>query len=571
MFAPERSDCCDKEMLVLKTRVKRVATMELGTFSAHETILHCPCSETARGSKELHSLVPHRCQFGFNVIVHVGQALFLRGCSEREVQQELLENNIQTSLNEVGYLGKKFIAYLAIAHSQNQEPIRKLLQEQGGYILHLDATCEGDSPMLMSGLDELSNLVLDNIKLPSEKAASIAPFLERIRTALGNPLAVVSDMSTGIASAFREVFPTVPHFICHFHFLRDIGKDLLGADYDSLRRSLKSFAVRKKLRELAKKCAAEIEKNSLYKKAFEQYLEEHSDGKPTVSLPPPVLAYTLILWILNAKKTAQGNGFPFDRPLLTLYQRLTGVGEMFKKRTTLHCKHRCLKSLRDIIQPALRDETFQRVTARLQERVVVFDQLRTAMRIATPDSKNSLNDDGEKNGKLISLTPIKTALTTFRNDPTIVQRATSQLAYKKMLKQIDISWNKLFADPIKIKAPNGHKLIYPQRTNNILERFFRSLKRSLRRKTGNHSLNRTLKALLADTPLIQNLKNEKYLSLIINGKASLEERFADIDSQLVSNFLSQQNKASDFQISPNFRKILAVPDLPQKLLVNTHS
>ena len=363
----------------------------------------------------------------------------------------------------------------------------------------------------------------------------------------------------------------MPHFICHFHFLRDIGKDLLGADYDLLRRSLKSYAVRKKLRELAKKCAAEIEKNSAYQQAFEQYLEEHSDGKPTVSLPAPVLAYTLILWILNAKKTAQGNGFPFDRPLLTLYQRLACVGEMFKKRTTLHVKHRYLKSLRDIIQPVLRDETFQRVTARLQERVVVFDQLRTAMRIATPDSKNSLNDDGEKNGKLISLTPIKTALTAFRNDPAIVQRAATQLAYKKMLKQIDNSWNKLFADPIKIKTPNGQKLIYPQRTNNILERFFRSLKRSLRRKTGNHSLNRTLKALLADTPLIQNLKNEKYLRLIINGKNSLEERFADIDSQLVSHFLSQQNKASDFRISPNFRKILALPDLPQKLLGNTRS
>lgn len=545
--------------------------MAVGTCTAHETIFHCPCSDTKYGSDELKALVPSGCNYGYDLIVHVGKALFLNGQNEQQVRLELRQRNIYLSRNEVGYLGKKFIAYLAIAHNLSREPISEFLQQQGGYILHLDATAEGDSPMLMSGLDELSNLVLDNVKLPSEKAADIIPFLKRIKAALGDPLAVASDMSKGIASAVTEVFPGIIHFICHFHFLRDIGKDFLGAEYYSLRNRLKFFGTTKKLRELAKKSFAKIENNDSYKQAFEKYLQEHADGKPAVALPPPVLVYTLILWILNAKKNSQGHGFPFDRPHLTLYQRLAAVGEMFKKRTTLHSKHRYLKNLRDIVQPILRDETVQRVTDRLQERVVVFDQLRDAMRIARPDSKKSLNDDGLENGKTVSLTPIKTALTAFRNDPIIIQRAATQLAYKKMLKQIDNSWTKLFADPIKVQTLSGEKLIYPQRTNNILERFFRNLKRSLRRKTGNHSLSRTLKALLKDTPLIQNLKNEQYLSLILNGKSHLEERFAEIDAKLVSNLLVKQNTDADFRIARNFRKIIAVQNLPEKLLVNTKS
>jgi len=44
------------------------------------------------------------------------------------------------------------------------------MELRGGYILHLDGTCEADSPHLFSGLDGIAELVLDNVKLPSERA-----------------------------------------------------------------------------------------------------------------------------------------------------------------------------------------------------------------------------------------------------------------------------------------------------------------------------------------------------------------------------------------------------------------
>ena len=36
----------------------------------------------------------------------------------------------------------------------------------GGYVLHLDATHEGDAPALMTGMDSLSEIVLANVKIP---------------------------------------------------------------------------------------------------------------------------------------------------------------------------------------------------------------------------------------------------------------------------------------------------------------------------------------------------------------------------------------------------------------------
>ena len=76
--------------------------------------------------------------------------------------------------------------------------MKSLLRSRGGYILHLDATCEADSPHLMSGLDGISEIVLENVKLPSEKAEKIIPFLRRIKNLYGDPLAVVNDMSKAI-------------------------------------------------------------------------------------------------------------------------------------------------------------------------------------------------------------------------------------------------------------------------------------------------------------------------------------------------------------------------------------
>lgn len=542
-------------------------TMEVGRLSVSETLFKCGRCHTQRGSEELAHLVPRRSRYSYGVMVHVGRALFQQAKSERAVQQELREHNIEIARSEIGYLGKKFIAYLALAHQESAEAIKEFLTRQGGYILHLDGTCEGESPFLMSGLDSISGIVLRTIKIPSEKAEQISVLLKEINASMGSPLAVVSDMSTGIESAVRETLPGVPHFFCHFHFLRDIGKDLLGADYDSLRRSLKNQGLKKKLRVLAKKCKTNIDTDQTMKAALKRYILEHAAGKPVETLPAEVLAYTLALWILNAKLAAKGHGFPFDRPHLTLYERLVAVADLFAKKKTLHTKHSFLADLKDIAQRVLHDCSLERAVERLQERAEVFDRLRNAMRIATPDSNKALND----NGDAVSLRTIKEALTAFRSDKEIIERAARERAYQKMLKQLDRSWEKLFADPIIVQTSCGKRIIQPQRTNNDLERFFRALKRTFRRKSGCHSLTKTFYAILADTPLVRNLDNKEYMTLLLNGKVSLEQRFADIDAEKIRRYFTDL-RADDapFRLPAGMKKVLRLPNLPLQLVVKPH-
>jgi len=133
-----------------------------------------------------------------------------------------------------------------------------------------------------------------------------------------------------------------------------------------------------------------------------------------------------------------------------------------------------------------------------------------------------------------------------------------------MIKQVDKYWEKLFADPIAVTTSTGPFTIQPQRTNNILERFFRDLKRGNRRKSGTISLTKTIRSILADTPLVKNLGNSEYLEVILDGCNTLEERFERIDSRLVLEKL-QAEKKNDEIVSPVVKKIIRHPDLPAKL------
>ena len=174
-FRPAFSRCkkCHTVLKVGKTRTKAVTTRHLGSFTAHETLLHCPRCHTLHGSEELSRLAPSGCTFGYDVMIFAGKALFLRHRTAEETVEELRRGNVRISASEVAYLAKKFVVYLALAHRQCAPRLNALLRGNGGYILHLDGTCEGGGPMLMSTLDSLSQIVLGNRNVPSEKAAEI--------------------------------------------------------------------------------------------------------------------------------------------------------------------------------------------------------------------------------------------------------------------------------------------------------------------------------------------------------------------------------------------------------------
>ncbi|MCP4756934.1 MAG: hypothetical protein GY866_39225 [Proteobacteria bacterium] len=218
-----------------------------------------------------------------------------------------------------------------------------------------------------------------------------------------------------------------------------------------------------------------------------------------------------------------------------------------------------------VLVSVLHDRGLKKIVAVLKEKTTIFDELREAMQIALPEGNKGLNDDGND----ADMKTIKEAVTNFRNSKKIKKAAAENVGYKKMAKQIDKYWDKLFADPITVGNSKGERIVVqPQRTNNIMERLFRKIKRSFRKRSGNKALNRTLRALLSDTPLVRNLENPAYLEALLNGHNTLEERFGGIDAEHVRRELKQMN-AHQERIPLEMKKVLQIADIPLKIAKNT--
>lgn len=545
-FYPEFSD---GNVKVLKSREKKVVTLDIGPFRAKETILQSN-NGSIYHSDQLCALTPHRCTYGYDVLVCVGRALFVHCLNEQQIVEDLSNKNVLISPREIGFLGKKFIIYLSIAHHQSRQRLKQEMILRGGYILHLDGTCEADSPHLFTGIDGIAKIVLDNIKLPSEKAELLIPFFRQIKEQYGDPIALVHDMGKGILSAVNAVFKGIPDFICHFHFLRDIGKDLFEKEYAKIRNRLKKHKIRPLLRRKLRALEKIIGDDPKAYCSLATGIDGGCIDPAAMDKIPAVAAYAMIHWTLDTSQL-EGYGFPFDCPHLIFYQRLKVLRDIVENRLI---RNKVLSKLWGPLTKIVEDPQIKKAGSQMQKKVKVFTKLRKALRIAVPNSNQGLNDDGQE----ANMKSIEEKVKRFRNE------IGQDKDYTKMIKQIDKYWDKLFADPITVDTPTGQLDIQPQRTNNILERFFRDLKRKNRKRSSNLSLNKTLKSILADTPLVKNLDNPEYVNIILDGCSTLEERFAKIDSKMVVEKLKIEQKEQQ-RISPAMKKLIQRQDLPDRL------
>ncbi len=565
-FRPESEVCpqCEGPMKVWNTANKTVATLAIGTFAAREYRYYCrQCGEVV-GSRELATLVAQRCRIGYDVLVSVGKQFFLDSRDNEQIVSNLRQKNVDVSRSEVSYLAKKFIVYLALLHKQVRRQTRSFLSLGGGYILHLDGTCEGDSPHLISVLDGITDIVLDNTKVASENADELIPFLQEVQAAYGDPVAVVSDMGKGIVAAVAEVFPDVPLFICHFHFLKGVGKELFGKENEAIRNRLKTIGIqgrlRKRLRALAGACetAQSID-------TFISRIETEDPTKPSSHM----IVYSLLQWALEGKHQGEGRGFPFDQPHLVFYRRLVRVHALLGRLRQAGLfdgskEKKLYTTIRSDLQPVIRDTRMKSTAAVMQEKVEVFTRLRTAMRITLPQNKRGLNDEGEP----CRMKTIEEEVMKFMRRLCRDKNRMQDKAYQKLIDHITENRRRLFCDPLVVKTQVGKIIIQPHRTNNILEIFFRNFMRTYRKKNGFQAMEKALKAMLKDTPLVMNLRNEDFVDLLLDGKKDLATRFADIDAMIVRQQM-KNSRAAEHLVSVKLKRLIASTTFPESLMFLT--
>lgn len=285
---------------------------------------------------------------------------------------------------------------------------------------------------------------------------------------------------------------------------------------------------------------------------------------------PALNAYTLIQWALHAKNQGGGYGFPFDRPHLDFAKRLLTVARRLERLAGIKLRgkwrdNRPYYKILPLLRKLAGDKKLQSAICELEAKIELFDQLRHAMRIAPEDGAKGLNDDANEE----SMQSIEQRVQHFHETRLLTHpKYPMDEAYQAFAAQLNQYWKKLFADPIEVQTPEGNVLIQPQRTNNILERFFRDFKRGQRRKTGSQRINRTLRTMLADTPIVKNLDNPQYMMILLDGEASLENLFAKMDAvEIREEFkIAHQNPE---KIPPALKSIIQgekCPEILAKLL-----
>lgn len=241
---------------------------------------------------------------------------------------------------------------------------------------------------------------------------------------------------------------------------------------------------------------------------------------------PSLNAYSLIHWALQGKAEGQGYGFPFDCPHLTFAKRLCQLGIYLDQLKDIQLRGKSqdnrpyFKILADL-KAMLRDRSLWHAVEQIEKNITLFDRLRQAMRIAPPSGRHGLNDEGDNT----NIHTIEHRVKTFRAWLTTRKDYPQNQKAQKMIDQIDKYWKKLFADPITVQTPSGPLQIQPQRTNNLLEQFFRHLK----------------------------------------GKRSLEELFAEIEIATVREAF-RKAQLNPEQIPNKIKRLIAQPDYPAKLV-----
>jgi hypothetical protein len=537
---------CQRNLKVYKTTTRKVFTLHIGCFFAKETLLYCgECkANNIYRAEELSRHIPANSNYGYDIIIYIGEAMFIKHLQAVEIQILLKkEYNIPVSISEIEYLSKKFIVYIAEIQEKYNFKIVDCMKNNGGYILHLDALGGTGGDRLISGLDSISDIVLNNSKIASENSIVIKPFLEKIKNDFGEPIAVVQDMGRGIMKAVEDVFDDPLILICHFHFLRDLGKDLLKGNNDILKKRIQYFNIRVELRNCAKEVGIIYADNNQIGGKYNYFLTS---------------LYTILEWILDWKSSSDGYGFPFDRSYYDLIKRIKTAEKELNKLDVVPEDLAAIVEISTLYDKAIKlletlssDAELNNAMTVLNTDIEIFDNLRAAMRIAPKEKGKGLNDPGDDNIELIETKVIEFIKTTKENKEFCESKKG-----KIFFKQIEKYQDKLFSDPIKVTTADGElKLIQPQRTNNIMEQMFRKFTRDNKRKTGDDSIKRTIQGMVKDTPLIRNWQNDKYMEMMLDKDKSKVDLFAEIDFEKVSDKMKRLKEINN-KIPKKIREIL---------------
>lgn len=495
----ELAQCASRRMLKRTVRSTRAGKLKLSYESG----------KTQDGKRivpqELSALVPSGKCFGFDTIWDVTRMRY-HDCLQREEIQTKLPFHISTG--SVSNLSREGLVYFMLCQFNAAQKLGCYFRENA-FILNIDGTNEGGAYTHYRCIDNATGIVVFARKIKSENAEDIADVLREVIRLYGKPHAVVSDMSGPTRKAIVEVFgENFPHIICQFHFLRDVGKELLGQSHEKLRESISKSRITVKL----KRYLANV-------KALPGDINEHEDFEKVGQL---------LSWCLDYRSVLTGKGMPFDLAWLEYYKRMRVVfdtiNELYSGKRKSSKAWQTIINIKRSLESLLSNRHATGRYNKLCALCELFNELRNAFYYDTeetevPAAPLSLQSQPEENScdsDIIRLRLGKLIADAWENT------SDGQDIIKKHLEK--------YLPFLTVKLVVGDKVIPLPRTNNMSEINYRDGKRNIRRTTGKKNLAKALDLLPAEIAYISNIDNEQYMR-IVYADLQIYDMFASVSPE----------------------------------------
>jgi len=498
---------------VRNTRTRTIVTSN-GLLKITEITRHCPLHNDLVFRHQT-KLTPPKSKYGFDIIVDIGRLRFLEHKQIGEIHESLRKNGIDIPVRTIEHLCQRFLHYVVAVHLESFPKLDRLLEKQGGYVLHADLTTTKGSPGIFLMKDSWSGIRLLAASAPSEAVQYVAPHLETLRNHLGKPVAAVRDMGKGIEAAIIDIFPGMYVITCHYHFLRDVGLRLFDKIYMRFQSCVDRTGIKKKLRTLRK-----------------QFVKRKSSEERDT-------AVELLDYLLAYKKDGNGIAFPFSLPAVDFYRRCGEVRPKVRKMILDRAKDNisspCLSRLGNALNllepPPAVNEKMRTEYLKLVERCKWFERIRKALRYRNGhiplNTNGCLSNKGLEEGRKM-IDELQEKIDEFINQNKTCNDRSLKRTLGGISELITKRRDELFVPNVVVNVNGRQKIKQLPRTNNLLEQEFRKMRRHARRIRGDMDVERIVQRDGAGLAIVANLEIKEYVRCVYGSLDQMAKRFAEV-------------------------------------------
>ncbi len=424
-------------------------------------------------------------------MIGVGLLRWFLNMQREEIQLLFYARGTNISTGEISNLSEEFLLRFYALHKNHNEVMSSFFENNGGMILHLDGTGEAGDDIVFTAIDGRTGIKIDSQIMPSESTESIKPFLKNIKKSIGEPIAIIRDMSKNIKDAASEIFPNTPHLICHYHFVSNLGKLIFKEDYESFRKNMVSTHILGQLLSL---------KGKLSKSASDQSILVQAECK---------WAAIAIEYLLMPRE--QPSGFPFVLPYYEIMNRMLEIRNLIIKIIDWNAENNmAVNSVLDLhenVRKLVQCDEIKKQYMILGKIWSWFETIRKILAVS-----RYLKDDGQKN-ELKTVADIRNDLHKLIEELNESKGNDRKLrsVSKIMVSECKKHWEELTGD-IQDKNGNDVRIV---RHNGIVENNHRWSRMHTRRRTGRSRTTNDMAKYGALTAMLSNLENEVYVKGVL--------------------------------------------------------